>query len=502
MADPLATRDPLRLVPDTSRVIAQLFVPGHALAGEREGRASAVVEHVLGLDDGQVSATLAAIVERFGDRHRDLAVTFRHHADRIANRLVPGTELSAERRLLLGATFTHEYSVAAAGLCNPSAVAAPDQTGLRPGELRFVMSVRQIGEGHRSSIGFRTGMIDERGAVTIDEPGPFSTPGMVEHGTIAADTFRRLARTGDTESIGWVLDGLGEQFTSRELDARLTELATQNDTRRDAGETALRLREFAACSYEVTFPASTTLGERVLVPATSAESNGIEDARFVHFVDDDGTATYYATYTAFNGTGVSQQLLATTDFLSFSSSPLLGAAAENKGVALFPRKIDGQFVALSRHDGETNAVAYSDDIRLWRDPKTLAVPTAAWEAIQVGNCGSPIETAEGWLVLTHGVGAMRSYSIGAFLLDIDDPTRVIGRTEQPLLTPQPDEQDGYVPNVVYSCGAVLHQDTLLVPFGIGDFNIGFATIAIDQLLGEMVHDGVRPALTPTTATER
>ena len=484
MTDRLVRRDPLRLVPDASRVIAQLFVPGHALAGEIEGRASGVVEHVLGLDDDEVTATLAAITACFDQRHRHLAGMFHHHAERIANRVAPGTKLSAERRLLLGATFTHEYAVEAAALCNPSAVAASDQSGARPGDLRFVMSVRQIGEGHRSSIGFRAGVIDRFGAVTIDDPGPFTTAGTVEHGALDADLFRSLAQDGDTESTGWVLDGLGDRFTSAELNARLTELEAQHDTRRNVTETAHRLRQLASRSYDVQFPTFSTLGERVLVPATSAESNGMEDARFVRFVDDDA-ATYYATYTAFDGVGISQQLLATTDFRSFRSSPLLGAAAANKGLALFPRKINGRFVALSRHDGETNAVAYSDDIRCWPTATPIEIPTAAWEAVQVGNCGSPIETDDGWLVLTHGVGPMRTYSIGALLLDLDRPTKVIGRTRLPLLTPQLDEQDGYVPNVVYSCGALRHHDMLLVPYGIGDANIGFATVAIGDLLISM-----------------
>jgi len=490
VTDPLATRHPLRLVPDPSRVIAQLFVPGRALVGEREERASEVVERVVGLDDDDVTSALAAITERFGGRHRNLAGTFRHHADRIANRVVAGAELSAQRRLLLGATFTQECAVEPAALCNPSAVAAPDQSGVRPGELRFVLSVRQIGEGHRSSIGFRTGTIDRLGAVRIDEAGPFTTAGRVAPGTLDADTFRSLARDGDTESTEWVLDGLGRRFTSRQLDARLTELEDQHDTRRNVTATSHRLHQLAGRSYDVRFPESSALGERVLLPATSAESNGMEDARFVRFIDDDGTATFYATYTAYDGVGVSQQLLATTDFLTFTSSPLLGAAAANKGVALFPRRIDGRFVALSRHDGETNAVACSENIRVWPTAIPLEVPPMAWEAIQVGNCGSPIETADGWLVLTHGVGAMRTYSIGALLLDIDDPTRVLGRTRRPVLTPQPDEQDGYVPNVVYSCGALVHGATLLLPFGIGDANIGFATLAVGDLLAEMDHNGV------------
>jgi predicted GH43/DUF377 family glycosyl hydrolase len=483
----LATRRPDRLVPDVSRVIAQLFVPGHYLSGGSEARASGVVEHILALDDDAVTETLAAIMVRFGDRHRDLAETFKHHADRIDNRLDPEAILSEDRRLLLGATFTHEYSVEAAALCNPSAVALPDQSNVAAGALRFIMSVRQIGEGHISSIGFRTGIVDDRGGVTIDTPGPFTTAGTIATATLDADAFRGLAqRSHETEATSWVLDGLGDHFTSHELDARLGELEAQRDTRRNVAATVSRLRGLAARTYTAHFAATSALDERVLYPATAIEANGMEDARFVRFVDDDATVTYFATYTAFDGTAIAQQLLATTDFVTFAASPLLGAAAANKGMALFPRRINGRLAALSRYDGSSNAIAFSDDIRQWPTAIPLESPTASWEAIQVGNCGPPIETDEGWLVLTHGVGPMRTYSIGAWLLDLDDPTTIIGRLREPLLTPLDVEQDGYVPNVVYSCGALLHHETLLVPFGIGDCNIGFATVPLRPLLDDLL----------------
>jgi predicted GH43/DUF377 family glycosyl hydrolase len=386
---------------------------------------------------------------------------------------------------LLGATFTHEYSVEAAALCNPSMVAAPDQTGCADGELRFVMSVRQIGEGHRSSIGFRTGIVDRRGVVTVDPTGPFTTAGTVTPGTLHADSFRSVPRSRDGVAVDWVLDGLGPTFTMDELTVRLIELTSQRDIRRNVTATADALREIASRSYDVHFDPSSSLGERVLYPWTDAESNGMEDARLLPFVDDDGVTTYYATYTAFDGRGITQQLLATTDFETFLVSPLGGPAAANKGLALFPRRIGGQYFALSRHDGATNAVACSDDIRRWSTVSPLEVPIEAWEAVQVGNCGPPVETPAGWLVLTHGVGAMRTYSIGALLLDLDDPTIVIGRTTRPLITPQPDEQDGYVPNVVYSCGALCHGELLVVPFGIGDANVGFATFHLDEVLAAM-----------------
>ena len=482
----LATRSAGRIVPDASRVIARLFVPGHYVAGGGEGRASSVVENILALSDEEVADTLAATIERFGGRHRDLAETFRHNAERIGNRLVPGAELSEERWLLLGATFTHEYSVEAASVCNPSAVALADQSGAPAGALRFVMSIRQIGEGHRSSIGFRTGLLDGRGVVTIDDPGPFTTAGAIGPTKLDADAFRGLAlRSHDRDATNWVLDRLGEHFTVEELDAQLSELEAQRDTRRNVTSTVRRLRGLAARTYTVHFPETSELSERVLYPATSVEANGMEDARFVRFVDDDGSVTYYATYTGFDGTAIAQQLLATTDFLTFAASPLLGAAAANKGLALFPRRIDGRFVALSRYDGASNAIAFSDDIRQWQTTTPLECPAAAWEAIQVGNCGPPIETTAGWLMLTHGVGPMRTYSIGAWLLDLDDPTKVIGRLRQPLLAPLVDEQDGYVPNVVYSCGAVLHEDTLVIPYGIADSAVNVATVALPELLAAM-----------------
>ena len=490
--DRLATRCAGHLRPDATRVIAQLFVPGHDVPIGSEGRASRVVTRILALDDTEVTSTLDATMRRFGRRHRDLTATFRCHADRIGNRLEPGAELSDERWLLLGATFTHEYAVEAAALCNPSVVPGPDQSDAPNGTLRFVMSVRQIGEGHRSSIGFRSGLVDELGNVSISETGPFTTSATIGASTLDADGFRALAQHFDdgTESTGWVLDRLGDHFTVGELDARLSQLEEQGDTRRDVAETVRRLRGLAARTYTADFPVTSELSERVLFPATSVESNGMEDARFARFVDVDGTITYYATYTAFDGISVRQQLLATEDFRHFSSSPVVGEAAANKGLALFPRRIGGRFAALSRHDGASNAIAFSDDVRRWPTAVPFDAPAAPWETIQSGNCGSPIETDAGWLVLTHGVGPMRTYAIGAWLLDLDDPTRIIGRLREPLLTPRLDEQDGYVPNVVYSCGALLYGANVLIPYGIGDSTIGFATVGVGDLVDAMRRDSM------------
>ena len=484
----LATRQPLRLRADPTRVIAKLFVPGHP--EPRSKQVSDAVGHVLALDDRGVSDGLAELIERFGDRHSDLTATFRQHAERIANRIPRGTVLSDERRMLLGAAFTHEYSVEAAALCNPSFVPAPDQTGVPPGGMDLVMSTRGVGEGHLSSVGFRAASVDEHGEVTVEPAGPHAGVGTISAGTLHADAFRGMARRldDDSEAITWVLEAMGDEFTPAQLDTRLAQLEEQDDTRPGVSQTVRRLRALAARGYRVEFDPSSSIGERVLHPVAKVESNGVEDARFVRF-DDGERVVYYATYTAYDGRDIVLQLLETTDFCTFETSPLQGPAARNKGLALFPRRIGGRFAALSRHDGASNAVAFTDDIRHWPTATALPGRTRLWSSIQVGNCGPPIETDAGWLVLTHGVGPMRTYSIGACLLDLDDPTRMIGELARPLLSPGPDERDGYVPNVVYSCGAVRHGPNLVIPYGIGDGSIGFAAARIEAVLSEMVGVG-------------
>ncbi len=389
--------------------------------------------------------------------------------------------------LLLGATFTSEYAIEGAALCNPSIVAHPDQADTAAGSLRFVMSVRGIGEGHRSSIGFRTGVVDTAGRATIDEPAPFAGTGRVSGALLDAAVFRgELGRVGNAgEAANYVFDALGDRFTRADLDERLDDLRANLSTRGHGERTVALIRTIAARFYAVEFPSDTSLSERVLWPAMDAEQAGMEDARFVRFVDDDGSVTYYATYTAYSGSRISQQLLETNDFRSFTSRPLVGKAAANKGLALFPRRIDGRYAAMSRSDRETNTVAFADHLAVWTSASPCQKPTEAWEVLQLGNCGPPIETDAGWLVLTHGVGPMRTYSIGALLLDLDDPTRVLGRLRRPLLSPTPDEQNGYVPNVVYSCGALVHADTLVIPYGIGDGAIGIATAPLPELLAAM-----------------
>ena len=486
MKENLTSRSDVHIVPDASRVVALLFVAGQEMGGA-ESRASNVVKRIVSLPEADVRRRLKEIIQRFARRHRDIEAVFSQHAERVSNRLDPKEDLSEERWLLLGASFTHEYSLEAAAVCNPSIVAHPDQSGVPEGAVRFVMSFRGVGEGHRSSIGFRSGLVSADGGISLDPREPYPMIGSARDGVFHRDLFHaRLKAMGqDGESSAYVLDELPLVFSLEELEARLEVLISEYDTRHDAHAIARHHRSIAACSYSVNFDADIDISERVLWPVMAAEAHGLEDARFVLFTETDATTTYLATYTAFDGEHISQQLLRTNDFISFEASPVVGAAAPNKGLALFPRRINGQYVALTRYDRETNAVCFSDTLGHWGRAVTFQMPEWDWEVVQLGNCGSPIETSAGWLVLTHAVGPMRTYSISAVLLDLDDPTKMIAALNEPLLTAAPDEQDGYVPNVVYTCGAMAHGDTLVIPYGVADQRINFATVSISALLGAM-----------------
>lgn len=483
----LVRHSPLRIAADRSRVVTRLFVPGQEGFDQQESRSTAVLQRVLALPDDEVQRSLDDVMERFEGRHRHLTETFLRHASELSDRLEPECQLSPSRRLLLGATFTSEYAIEGAAVCNPSMVMHPEQTGIGRGNLSFVMSVRAIGEGHRSSIGFRTGTITGSDEVAFDPAPNFATEGCHESAMLEDDVFRGELRRlrGGGDDADYVLGRLGKRFSEAELENRLRLLEKHVATRKQARRIVGLMRRIAERTYAVRFESDTPLSERVLLPAMSAESGGMEDARFVRFTDDDASVTYYASYTAYNGTDIGQQLLETKDFLTFTTSPMVGAAAANKGLALFPRRIGGRFVALSRSDRESNTITYSDNPRRWEDGQPCQKPAQSWEVIQLGNCGSPIETDAGWLVLTHGVGPMRTYNIGAILLDLEDPTRIIGRLEEPLLSPASDEQDGYVPNVVYSCGALLHSNTLVLPYGTADSSIGVATIPLSDLLASL-----------------
>lgn len=477
------TRASLRLRPDPRRVIAKLFVPGEERP-EHESRSAAVIRRVMALDEETVCTVLDHTVRMFAGRHRDVRVTFADHFASVSHRLSEDVELSESRRLLIGAYFTHEYAIEGAALCNPSMVAHPDQSGMAPGQLRFVLSVRGIGEGHLSSIGFRTGVLGPDGALTVDTPPNVVTTGLHGEAVYEKSLFQgKLAEFGQDDEVSAVLNRwLPARFTGAELDLVLAGLHPGLVARQEAHRTVELIRWIAACNYTSEFPDDTVIGGRVLWPTGPSERQGMEDARFVHFTDDDGEQTYYATYTAYDGTDVAPQLLQTKDFRTFNVTQTTGSAAHNKGMALFPRKIGGRFAALTRGDGESSAVVTSDDIRTWNGAQPVEAPGRDWNLVQVGNCGSPIETPEGWLVLTHGVGPMRVYSMGAMLLDLDHPERVLATLPEPLLLPAATERDGYVPNVVYSCGALLHDDTLVIPYGASDASVGLATTSLRGLI--------------------
>ncbi|HEY2765896.1 MAG TPA: glycoside hydrolase family 130 protein [Pseudonocardiaceae bacterium] len=481
----LVTRHPVLFDPDPRRVITKLFVPGEEIP-ETRSRTSAVLQRTLALPESSVDALLDGVLADFAVRHRDFTAILERNAAIMSNRIADPDGLSRNRRLLIGAVFTHEYAVEAAALCNPSLVPHPSQDVLAAGEVRVVLSLRGIGEGHLSSIGFATGVLGP-GPSARWEPriGPLVTAERQPDSWDGSWFRAALAHDGCDEITFTVLSSLPESFDQADLDHALASLHPRLLQRPRAPGTVRRIRELAAASYTVRFPDGTDLPQRILWPTSAAESHGMEDARFVQVVDPDGTASYRATYTACDGTGIAPHVLESSDLTSFRALPLTGPAARNKGMALFPRLVGGRHLALCRGDGETTSLSISPDGRNWAEGVTLHGPTAPWELLQVGNCGSPLETSQGWLVLTHGVGPMRTYAIGAVLLDLTDPTRILAALPEPLLVPEASERDGYVPNVVYSCGGMLHDGTLWLPYGSSDTRVAMATVQLDALLARM-----------------
>lgn len=465
--------------------MARPFLPGHELPSQGISRADSVVERLVTMPEAEVEKTLAATLAAHAGRHADLLASFREHYQLVAHR-IRSAEISPARADLVGAYLTHEYAIEAAALFNPSIAAHPDQSGVAPGEVRFVMTARAVGEGHVSSLEFRTGVLERQDVVRLDEARTRLTTGRMTQSPMSTEFLRdALDEDGDAVTAQSVLGRLPAQFTAPELEEVLSSSELDSPRRGGPGGLLERIRRVAASSYELSFPSTSTLSERVIFPTIEAESHGIEDARLVRFVDEDGSVRYYASYTAYDGSSVAPHLLSTTDFETFSMRPQLGPAAKNKGMALFPRRIDGRFWSLSRWDRESLSVATSPDALRWGQPVTVLRPTHPWELIQVGGCSSPLETAEGWIVITHGVGPMRTYGLGALLLDLDDPTVLLGALTEPLMTPDPDERDGYVPNVLYSCGGLVHDETIVLPYGCSDSSIRFAFIDLPGLLARL-----------------
>lgn len=476
-------RTQLTLHPDRTRVLLRPFLL------PTDPRALKICAHITALSEREVRALWRQVETEFGERHARTHEFLRQRFEQFRPCLPANAKLSEERELLLGAYFSHEYSLEAAALFNPSIVPHPDQSDLPPGALRFILSLRATGEGHISSITFRTGFLDAGGNIAINSPTRYCLePAQVPNASYEKCLFERklqeLGLVGDFTRH--TLQALGDSFTLEELRAAVSRAAERlGACDRQTAAVARKTLVLARSNYEVQFAADSRLSERVLFPVTPSQSNGIEDARFVLFHNDDGTRTYYATYTAYDGKMILPQFIETSDFLHFKFITLNGPAVQNKGMALFPRKINGRYAMLGRPDSENIHLMFSDHLHFWHSHLLLLEPEFPWEFIQLGNCGSPIETEAGWLVLSHGVGPMRTYCIGAFLLDRDDPAKVIGRLREPLITPNENEREGYVPNVVYSCGSLLHGQRLIIPYAMSDYATTFATLPLKDVLGAM-----------------
>ncbi|MBW8806130.1 MAG: hypothetical protein AUG49_19460 [Catenulispora sp. 13_1_20CM_3_70_7] len=486
--DRSVTRKDLRLNRDPARVIAKLFVPG-SYGPEMSARAAGVVHRVLALSDADAEAAYARTIDGFNGRHRGLEAVFAENFSVIAHRVDHDIDLSGLRKLLVGALFTQEYAIEGAAFTNPSMIPHPDQDGLGPGQLRFVMSARSIGEGNLSCTEFRTGVLGQDGHLTVDEPSPYAHVGRVQQTLYERSTLRAAldgAADDDDEVVAFLLHHLPERFSDADLEACLGQLPPQLLVLERTHRTFSRIHWFVACHYTICFADDADVSERVLWPLSPTERKGIEDARFVRCTDDDGRELYRGTYTAYNGTQAVTQLMETSDFRTFRMAQMFGATVADKGMALFPCQVGGRYLALSGQGRNGSAIVSSADGRVWSHPQRLKMPEQPWALTYVGNCGSPIKTDAGWLVLTYGIGPMRVYALGAVLLDLEEPTRVIGALPDPLVVAAQEERDAYVPNVVYSCGAMKYQDTLVIPYGIGDMGIEFATVPVSGLLDRMV----------------
>ncbi len=469
---------------DPTRVITRLFIPGYENAADR------IFRRVAGLSDDDVARQLAQVLDRFGPRHKNISAVFDRNFEQAVAHTECGPPGSPERRRLLGANFTKEYSVESVSLFNPSMVPHPDQRHLPQGSCRFIMSLRACGEGHISSIEFRTGHIDLQGGISLDAVTPFTASVLpIPEKQYKKHPFRlKLGEMGAYNHISdRVLEELGDFFRLDELERVAHRHRHDNGDREYVRQTLDSIVWLARSNYHLDFPEDSNLSERVIFPVSENESRGIEDARFVRFVEDDGQVEYFATYTAYDGFRILSQFIETTDFRHFKIVTLNGRYAQRKGMALFPRRIDGLYMMVGRIDGESLYLLPSDNRHFWNDAELLQQPKHPWEFVQIGNCGSPIETSEGWLVLTHGVGPMRQYRIGALLLDLRDPSKVLGQLREPLIAPTTAEAEGYVPGVVYSCGAMIHGDLLVIPYATADTVTRIATAPLSDLLDQLLN---------------
>jgi predicted GH43/DUF377 family glycosyl hydrolase len=470
--------------PDKRLVITRPFRPAS------ETHTSNIVNRIMALDEPMVKLLLKQTLKDFAHRHKDIQAVLMSNYQRIAGYIKEPAALSEGRKLLLGACFTMEYSIESAALFNPSVVIYPKQNQMKKGQTRVIFSFRATGEGHISSIVFRSALIDRDNSIFLEPVSPFlGTPEIVLNAAYDRELFKaKLEEMGQlSEAAKAIYQRLPASFTPEEMGQAISAVRDSNAfTPADLDDTIVHIRWLEESNYEVFFPHGQLISERVIFPLSQNESNGVEDARFVRFVDDNGSVTYYATYTAYNGREVLPQLIETKDFHRFKISTLNGPMARNKGMALFPRRINGQYVMITRTDGENLYLSYSNNIHFWFEGVKIEAPENPWELVQIGNCGSPLETKKGWILLTHGVGPMRKYCIGVSLLDLNDPSKIIGRLEEPLLAPREEEREGYVPNVVYSCGSIILNGELIIPYAISDSESHVASIPVDELLEKLL----------------
>jgi len=476
-----------KFLPDPSRVIARFLYT-------TDKRSKDIIRNVLTMSDSEVNIALSQVLRGYSRRHRNISLIFETHFNKLTKLfdelgIKPG-KVTQSRKLLIGSYFTMEYSIESAAFFNPSIVEDPDQSELQPDEKRVILSFRATGEGHISSIVFRSGIIDKNNNLTTEPVGKMLAEAerIKRHIYNKKSFIKKLDEMCDFYnkcSPIFVLEKLGDSFTYGEL-KRVVE-----ETRKTPHLTANKILVInqmmwlAKSHYELEFSLDSAISERVIFPTSETERNGIEDARFVKFTEDNGEVNYYATYTAYDGITILPKLLETNNFYHFKALPIHGEIARNKGMALFPRKIKGKYAMLCRIDGVNNYISYSDNINIWRKAKLIQKPKFPWDMVQVGNCGSPIETEEGWLVITHGVGPMREYVLGASLYRLDNPEKEIGRLKTPLLAPNAEEREGYVPNVVYSCGSIIHNRNLIIPYGISDYASSYVSIDLNELLNEL-----------------
>ncbi|NJB85046.1 putative GH43/DUF377 family glycosyl hydrolase [Lewinella marina] len=483
-------RKPLRMYGDSSRVIGRFFWAG-------KSRAYQLIDRIIDLDEQETHDSLMRTLRDFARRHRNTIGIYRRHLNAALERVPEQREkvlaLSEEKQALIGAYFTHEYSIESAAFFNPSVVPALDQTGLQEGQMRIVMSMRAVGEGHTSSIVFRNIILDADNNPLAEPTNPFV--GLAEriyYSKYTKEAFYERCHSRESineEVYNQLVGDLPDNFNHRELYERYWALWNEYAEESPERDQLNQLMTVADRYYELHFSLDTDISERVLYPMIDFEMKGMEDARFLQFVNDDGSKIYYGTYTAYNGKQIRPMIIETEDFYSFVIRPVYGDAAVNKNHAIFPRKINGKYYVLCRVDGINNYIISSDRLQVWDDAVKLTEPKFPWQLYQVGNCGAPIETDKGWLVITHGVGPMRRYSLGAMLLDLDDPTQVIGQLQEPLISPLDDEREGYVPNVVYSCGSIIHNGELFIPYGISDEAARFATVNLETLLNTLLKQG-------------